>query len=122
MGQLEKLESQMERMDWVPQRHGLRFVVVNRETGEVVNDANGYGYKTEAKCWSFIRMMQKQVGIEADQEMVSRVERQQSRVVFVPEETILEICRKIEANPRIIEPTPLAVEEIKKYGITLKVL
>ena len=122
MGQLEKLESQMERMDWVPQRQGTRFVVVNRETGDVVNDANGYGYKTEEKCRSFIRMMQKQVGIEVDKEMVERVSQQQSRIVFIPKEMMDEICRKINENPRIMEPTPLAIEEIEKYGITLKIL
>ena len=122
MGQLEKLESHMERMDWVPQRQGLRYVVVNRETGEVVNDANGYGYKTEEKCWSFIRMMQKQVGIDVDQEMVNQVNQQQSRIVFVPKEMIEDICRKIDEDPRIIELSPLDIEEMKRNGITLKIL
>jgi len=120
MGQLEKLESQMERLYWEPRRRGMRYVVVNSETGDVVNDAGGYGYKTEAKCWSFIRMMQKQVGIEVDATMQNLVQ-QHGRVVFIPKDVIEDICRRIDKDPRIVEPS-LSLEEIKKYGITLKVL
>ena len=122
MGQLEKLESQMDRLYWEPQLQGSRFVVVNSETGEVVNDANGYGFKTEEKCKSFIRMMQKQVGIEVDQEVVERVNKlHQPRVVNVSKGLLQEICKKINENLRLTD-SPLPIEEIEVYGITLKPL
>lgn len=61
---MKNIDKHDDRWDWVPQRQGLRFVVVNEQTGEIVNDANGYGYKTEQKCRAWIRMMQLQVGID----------------------------------------------------------
>ena len=67
MGKLDKLERQMERFDWVPQQRGLRFIVVNKETGEVVNDCNGYGFKSSAAADKWIEYMQQQVGIIKDQ-------------------------------------------------------
>ena len=33
-----------------------RFVLIDKETGEIVDDAQGYGYKTEKKayaCWAY---------------------------------------------------------------------
>lgn len=59
-----KIEKKAERWNWVPTLQKNRYVVVNKDTGEIVNDANGYGYKNEEKCWSWIRMMQRQVGID----------------------------------------------------------
>ncbi len=67
MGKLDKLERQMERFDWVPQQRGLRFIVVNKETGEVVNDCNGYGFKSSEAADKWIEYMQQQVGIIKDQ-------------------------------------------------------
>ena len=67
MGKLDKLERQMERFDWIPQQRGLRFIVVNKENGEVVNDCNGYGFKSSAAADKWIEYMQQQVGIIKDQ-------------------------------------------------------
>lgn len=67
MGKLDKLERQMERFDWIPQQRGMRFIVVNKETGEVVNDCNGYGFKSSAAAGKWIEYMQQQVGIIKDQ-------------------------------------------------------
>ncbi len=66
MAKLAKLERQMERFDWVSQQRGLRFIVVNKETGEVINDCSGYGFKSQAACDSWIEYMQRQVGIVKD--------------------------------------------------------
>lgn len=66
-GKLDKLERQMERFDWVPQQRGLRFIVVNKESGEVVNDCSGYGFKSSAAAEKWIEYMQQQVGIIKNQ-------------------------------------------------------
>ena len=73
MGKLDKLERQMERFDWVPQQRGLRFIVINKETGEVVNDCNGYGFKSCAAADKWIGYMQQQVGIIKDQRHDSNI-------------------------------------------------
>ena len=32
--------------------YGTRYVIVDEETGEVLDDAQGYGYKTKQKAWA----------------------------------------------------------------------
>jgi hypothetical protein len=66
------IEKKAERWNWTPAKRKDRYVVVNRDTGEIVNDANGYGFKNEEKCWSWIKMMQRQVGIDTTTAFRSR--------------------------------------------------
>ena len=107
-----------ERAYWIPKRCGLRFVVVNQK-GEVVNDANGYGYKTEAKCLAWIKMMQEQVGIDTTQG-ISPSQGTQPDIRFIPTGSLTQICNWINNNPQVIEP--IDILEALKNGITLKPL
>lgn len=66
----DKIEKHAERWNWIPSRRGLRYMVVDKETGEIVNDCNGYGFKTQDKCVAWIRFMQQQVGIDVDKEFI----------------------------------------------------
>ena len=65
-----KIERHAERWNWIPARRGTRWVVVDKETGEIVSDCNGYGFKTQDKCVSWIKYMQQQVGIDIDKKHI----------------------------------------------------
>lgn len=52
------------RENWIAvlQQNG-RYIVKDKVTNCLINDANGHGYTTELKCWNWIHNMQRQVGI-----------------------------------------------------------
>ena len=43
-----------------------RYIVIDKTTGSIINDAQGFGFTSESKCWNWIRNMQRQVGIEIE--------------------------------------------------------
>ncbi len=48
------------RSNWIPyQRNDGKFIVLDKVTNEHINDAQGYGYKSEEKCWNWIRNQQR---------------------------------------------------------------
>ena len=51
------------RKNWIAELNNGRYIVVDKTTGTIVNDAQGYGFKNESKCWNWIRNQQRQVGI-----------------------------------------------------------
>ena len=66
----DKIDKKSERINWVSSKSGLRWVAVDKETGEIVNDCNGYGFRTREKCMNWIRYMQKQVSIGPDKKYI----------------------------------------------------
>ena len=52
-----------KRENWVPQLINGKYVIIDKETKEVINDFQGYGSKSEQKCWNWIHNQQQQVGI-----------------------------------------------------------
>ena len=54
------------RKNWIAELNNGRYIVVDKTTGTIVNDAQGYGFKNESKCWNWIRNQQRQVGIIID--------------------------------------------------------
>ena len=55
------------RKNWIAELNNGRYIVVDKTTGIIINDAQGYGFKNESKCWNWIRNMQRQVGIELNE-------------------------------------------------------
>ena len=51
------------RKNWIAELNNGRYIVVDKTTGTIVNDAQGYGFKNESKCRNWIRNQQRQVGI-----------------------------------------------------------
>ena len=51
------------RKNWIAELNNGRYIVVDKTTGIIINDAQGYGFKNESKCWNWIRNQQRQVGI-----------------------------------------------------------
>ena len=60
--QFYKLDA-MDRLDWKPKKFGARWIVVDAE-GRTVCDAQGYGFKNEARCLAWIKNQQRQAGLE----------------------------------------------------------
>lgn len=54
------------RKKWIAELNNGRYIVVDKATGTIINDAQGYGFKNESKCWNWIRNQQRQVGINID--------------------------------------------------------
>ena len=54
------------RKNWIAELNNGRYIVVDKTTGTIINDAQGYGFKNESKCWNWIRNQQRQVGINID--------------------------------------------------------
>ena len=52
-----------KRENWIAVQNDGRYIVVDKTTGTIINDAQGYGFKNESKCWNWIRNQQRQVGI-----------------------------------------------------------
>ena len=52
-----------DRENWIPQNLNGKIVVIDKLTNCVININQEFGFKTEEKCWNWIRNMQKQVGI-----------------------------------------------------------
>ena len=52
-----------ERENWIPKYVNVKIVVIDKLTNSVIYTNQDYGFKTEEKCWNWIRNMQKQVGI-----------------------------------------------------------
>lgn len=51
------------RENWIAVSHNGRYIVTDKTSGTIINDAQGYGFNTESKCWNWIRNQQRQVGI-----------------------------------------------------------
>jgi len=56
------------RENWIPVLYGDKYYVVDKITNKIMFDAQGYGMKTEEKCWNWIKNMQRQVGIVIEQQ------------------------------------------------------
>ena len=57
------MEEKDSRKNWIAVQNNGRYIVVDKTTGTIINDAQGYGFKNESKCWNWIRNQQRQVGI-----------------------------------------------------------
>ena len=57
------MEEKQNRKNWIAVQNDGRYIVVDKTTGTIINDAQGYGFKNESKCWNWIRNQQRQVGI-----------------------------------------------------------
>ncbi len=45
--------------NWMPcRRSDGRYIVTDSDTQAIIDNAQGYGFKTEAKCWNWIRNQQ----------------------------------------------------------------
>ena len=58
------MEEKKNRKNWIAVQNNGRYIVVDKMTGAIVYNAQGYGFRNESKCWNWIRNMQRQVGIE----------------------------------------------------------
>jgi hypothetical protein len=61
------MEEKLNRKNWIAVQNNGRYIVVDKMTGTIVYDAQGYGFRNESKCWNWIRYMQRQVGIELNE-------------------------------------------------------
>lgn len=52
-----------ERNNWIPKYLNGKIIVLDKLTNSIIYTNQDYGFKTEEKCWNWIRNMQKQVGI-----------------------------------------------------------
>jgi hypothetical protein len=52
-----------DRGNWIPQKVNGIIGVIDKLTYCVIYTNQEFGFKTEEKCWNWIRNMQKQVGI-----------------------------------------------------------
>ncbi len=74
-----------------------RYIVIDSETLAVIDNAQGYGYKTEAKCWNWIRNQQKNASsIIKEDNTCDNVDTEESE----EEETMIEkprgkVCRTL---------------------------
>ena len=57
------MEEKQNRENFIAVMNNGRYIVVDKTTGTIINDAQGYGFKNESKCWNWIRNQQRQVGI-----------------------------------------------------------
>ena len=57
------MEEKHNRKNWIAVQNDGRYIVVDKTTGTIINDAQGYGFKNKSKCWNWIRNQQRQVGI-----------------------------------------------------------
>lgn len=57
------MEEKESRKNWIAVQNNGRYIVVDKTTGTIINDAQEYGFKNESKCWNWIRNQQRQVGI-----------------------------------------------------------
>ena len=60
------MQEKLNRENWIPQFINGKHIVVDKTTGTIINDAQGYGFKNESRCWNWIRNQQRQVGINID--------------------------------------------------------
>jgi hypothetical protein len=60
------MEENKNRKNWIAVQKNGRYIVVDKTTGSIINDAQGWGFSSESKCWNWIRNMQRQVGIEIE--------------------------------------------------------
>lgn len=60
------MQEKLNRENWIPQSINGKHIVVDKTTGTIINDAQGYGFNNESKCWNWIRNQQRQVGINID--------------------------------------------------------
>lgn len=63
---------QQNRENWTAVRNNGRYIVIDKITNEIINTCQGYGFKTEATCWNWIRNMQRQVGIVTHEQSIDR--------------------------------------------------
>ena len=61
------MEEKLNRKNWIAVQNNGRYIVVDKITGTIIYDAQGYGFMNESKCWNWIRSMQRQVGIELNE-------------------------------------------------------
>lgn len=57
------MQYKQNRENWIAIQHIGRYIVIDKTTGTIIHDAQGYGFKNESKCWNWIRNQQRQVGI-----------------------------------------------------------
>ena len=57
------MQDKLNRESWIAIQHNGRYIVIDKTTGTIIHDAQGYGFKNESKCWNWIRNQQRQVGI-----------------------------------------------------------
>lgn len=58
------------RKNWIAELNNGRYIVVDKTTGTIINDAQGYGFKNETKCWNWISSQQQQIGINVDKPVI----------------------------------------------------
>ena len=61
------MEEKLNRKNWIAVLNNGRYIIVDKMTGTIVYDAQGYGFRNESKCRIWIRNMQRQVGIELNE-------------------------------------------------------
>ena len=61
------MEEKKNRKNWIAVMNNGRYFVVDKTTGTIIKDVQGYGFMNESKCWNWIRNMQRQVGIELNE-------------------------------------------------------
>lgn len=57
------MQDKLNRENWIAIQHKGRYIVIDKTTGTIIHDAQGYGFRNESKCWNWIRNQQRQVGI-----------------------------------------------------------
>ncbi len=94
------------RNNWMPYRRSDgRYIVFDSETLAVIDNAQGYGYKTEAKCWNWIRNQQNKANciIKEDCTCDSAKTEESGEKETMSEKTRGKICTtpggKIVSNP-----------------------
>lgn len=60
-----------DRENWIAVYNNGRYIVVDKTTNSIINNAQGYGFKNESNCWNWIRNQQRQVGIILSEDPIS---------------------------------------------------
>ena len=46
------MEEKLNRKNWIAVQNNGRYIVVDKMTGTIIYDAQGYGFMNESKCWN----------------------------------------------------------------------
>ena len=57
------MEEKQNRENFIAVMNNGMYIVVDKTTGTIINDVQGYGFKNESICWNWIHNQQ-QGGIE----------------------------------------------------------
>ena len=70
----EKIES------YKPNEYETRFRLVNKDTGEIIDDAQGYGYRTVQGCYKAIYYKRNRGAIKSDEKKARGLIKQHKRI------------------------------------------